>query len=176
MNTALMEYEYPAMQGPFGNTLEMPPSDGDAVCEVLREAIEVLRDREESFRQAADLVSTPSLQNEMMSYSAQRALFVGELQGFERELGRSRVDEKGTVSAALHRAWVGLKTAIAKRSDKSILNEMAEGEKGAADFYVSKLATCADLPMQVSQCLSRQCAELQKGQIELRNQSADCRD
>jgi len=167
--------DYTAMEQPFGTVSEMPPVDGGGVCEVLREAIEVLHDREKDFRQAAECVTSPILKNELLNYSGQRALFVGELQGFERTYGRNDVDDSGTVAGAFHRAWVGLKSAVSKRSNRSILEGLAAAEKAAADFYVEVLAT-RGLPSQVSQCLSRQCAELQKGQFELSNRCAACGD
>jgi uncharacterized protein (TIGR02284 family) len=174
MNTALMDY--PVVHGPFAKVGETAPFDGDEVCRVLREAIEVLRDRQEDLRQASKLVSTAPLKNELMAYSGQRALFVRELQGIERACGLNKVDETGTVAGALHRAWVSLKTTITNRSNKSILTGMAEGERAAADFYADILATHGSLPSQVSQCLSRQCAELQKSQFELSRKTADCTD
>lgn len=174
MNTALMDY--PVVLGPFSKAGEGTPFDGDEVCRVLREAIEVLRDRQEDLRQASNLVSAAPLRNALMAYSSQRALFVRELQGIERACGLNKVDETGTISGAIHRAWVSLKTTIAHRSNKVILAGVAEGERTAADFYVDVLATHSSLPSQVSQCLSRQCAELQKSQFELSRQAADCTD
>ncbi|HEX2748657.1 MAG TPA: PA2169 family four-helix-bundle protein [Verrucomicrobiales bacterium] len=168
MDAILMDY--PAGRrsfDPAGND-----TDRDVLA-VLADTIEVLRDSEKGFRQASEHAASPELKDEFLNYSGQRALFVGELQDFERVYGRKNVDHAGSVSGAMHRAWVGLKTVLSGRSDKTILEEVAEGEKAAADFYAALLATQVNLPSQVSQCLSRQCAELQKGQIELRNQCAN---
>src|SRR6188472_4136733 len=100
MNTALMDY--PAMDQTFESA--KPPFDSDAVCGVLREAIQVLLDREKDFCQAAEYVSAAPLRGDLLSYGGQRALFVREVQAFERTYGRNDVDHSGTVTGALHRA------------------------------------------------------------------------
>jgi uncharacterized protein (TIGR02284 family) len=174
MNTITMDY--PVMDRTFDDAAQRPPGGGNDVCEALAEAIEVLRDSEKGFRQAAEHVSMEHLRHELMSYAGQRALFVGELQDLERDYGRMNVNDTGTVTGALHRAWVGLKTAVTRRSNRAILGEVAAGEKAAADFYVEMIATRRGLPLQVKQCLSRHCAELQKGQFELSDRCASCVD
>ena len=161
--------DYPASRQSF----DPVGSDNDRnALAVLADTIEVLRDSEQAFRQASEHATSGALKDEFLNYSGQRALFVGELQDFERVYGKNNVDHTGSVSGAMHRAWVGLKSVLSGRSDKTILGEVAEGEKVAADFYTGLLASQSNLPPQLSQCLSRQCAELQKGQIELRNRYA----
>lgn len=163
--------EYPILQQAFEVIGRKPPFDSDVVCDVLGEAIEVLRDRHKGLQQAAELASEP-LKSELLSYGAQRALFVRELQHLERIYGKVNVDDRGTVTGALHRAWFGLKGVFAKRSDQTLLEEVVAGETDAADFFVDILGTRRGLPQEVTQCLSRQCAELQKGRIELSTRCA----
>src|SRR5438128_496740 len=115
MNTSMMDY--PVLDRSFDEVSTMPPVDGSGVCEVLREAIEVLRDREEGFRQAAEHVTMEHLQSELLNYGGQRALFVSELQELERTYGKDSVDSTGTVSGALYRAWIGIKKTFTKRSN-----------------------------------------------------------
>jgi uncharacterized protein (TIGR02284 family) len=173
MDATLMNY--PVMDRPFDDVSKTPPGDDEAVCSVLAEAIEALRDSEETFRQASEHTSSEPLKNALLDYSGQRALFVRELQSIEREYGKAAVDHTGTMGGAMHRAWVGLKTVLTKRSDRDILEETVGAEEAAADVYTGLIANGRGLPPQVSLCLSRQCAELQKAGNELAAMRDACR-
>ena len=166
--------DYPVIKCSFNEVTKAPPYSGSDVCDVLEEAIEVLRDSEEGFHQAAQHASSAVLRSELMRYSGQRALFVKELQDLEREYGREEVDGTGSLRGAFHRAWVGIKSAVAKCDDKALLEEAARGEAAAAKAYGEALKNHPGLPADVRHCLSRQFVEIRKGHVEISSRGVPC--
>ncbi len=137
------------------------------VCKVLERLIEALRDSGEGFQQASEQASNHELKVELAAYGRQRALFIKELQSIQRLYGEVRVDRPGTAGGMLHRAWDRLKACVHEPEDAEILAEAADAEREIAEKFEDALAGKSGLPQDVSLCLSRQCAELQKGHLEL---------
>src|SRR6059058_81022 len=82
----------------------------------INDLIETLKDGQEGFRQAAEAVENPKLKSVFNEYSLQRARFAGELQSQAVALGESKPEDSGSAAGAMHRAWINLKSAIAKHT------------------------------------------------------------
>jgi uncharacterized protein (TIGR02284 family) len=125
----------------------------------VNDLIETLRDGQEGFRQAAEAVEDPELKSLFNEFSLQRARFVGELQGEAGALGESKPENTSSIAGALHRSWINLKGAIAKRDNHAILEECERGEDSAVHEYEEALED-EDLTGPVREIISRQYANV----------------
>jgi uncharacterized protein (TIGR02284 family) len=132
----------------------------------LNSLIETCRDGQEGFKTAAEGVNNPGLKELFYSYSQQRASFVGELQDEVRRLG-GEPDTTGSVTASLHRGWMGLRAAVTGGDEAAVLAECERGEDAAMSNY--RAAFSVDLPANVRQIVERQFAEIKKAHNHIRN-------
>jgi len=126
----------------------------------INDLIETLKDGQEGFRQAAEAVEDPKLKSVFNEYSLQRARFAGELQSQAVALGESEPEDSSSAAGAMHRAWINLKSAIAKRDDHAILAECERGEDSAVKEYKEAMEE-ENLAAPVREIISRQYAEVQ---------------
>ncbi|MEW6733629.1 MAG: PA2169 family four-helix-bundle protein [Acidobacteriota bacterium] len=127
--------------------------DNDKVIGVLNDLIEIAKDGQEGFRQAAEKVKNIELRNYFLSQSQQRARMAGELQDEVQLLGGDP-DRQGSVRGALHRTWIDLKDAVGLDSDHAILSSVESGEDAAVKGYESALRD--PLPPKIAQIVERQ--------------------
>ncbi|HVF42583.1 MAG TPA: PA2169 family four-helix-bundle protein [Pyrinomonadaceae bacterium] len=132
----------------------------------LNSLIETCRDSQEGFKTAAEGVNNPELAEFFRAYSRQRAGFAGELQDEVRRLG-GEPDTTGSVTASLHRGWMGLRAALTGGDEASILAECERGEEAAMSNY--RAAFNVDLPANVRQMVERQFAEIKEAHNRIRN-------
>lgn len=132
----------------------------------LNNLIETCRDGQEGFKTAAEGVNNPELRELFHEYSRQRAGFVGELEDEVRRLG-GEPDATGSVTASLHRGWMGLKAALTGGDEASILAECERGEDAAMSNY--RAAFNVDLPANVRQMAERQFAGIKEAHNKIRN-------
>ena len=105
---------------------------------VLNDLIEVSRDGQQGFLKAAEDAQNPELKSLFSSRATEIATAVSELQAQVAALG-GKPEEHGSVTGALHRGWVSLRTAVADRSDLAILEETEKGEDVAKKKYADAL-------------------------------------
>ena len=126
----------------------------------INDLIETLKDGQEGFRQAAEAVKNPELKSLFNEFSMQRSRFAGELQSQAIALGESKPEDSSSAAGAMHRAWIDLKSAIAKRDDHAILAECERGEDSAVKEYKEAMDE-ERLSGPVREIISRQYAEVQ---------------
>ena len=126
----------------------------------INDLIETLKDGQEGFRQAAEGVEDPELKSLFNEFSLQRSRFAGELQSQAVGLGESKPEDSGSAAGAMHRAWINLKSAIAKNDDHAILAECERGEDSAVKEYLEAMEE-ENLAEPVREIISRQYAEVQ---------------
>ncbi len=102
--------------------------------EKLNHLIEHLKDGESGFAAAADAVVNPLLKDTLMEFARQRADFAEALQLIVEESGE-KAEYTGTFGGAIHRGWINLKAAVAKRADLAILEECEAAEDLALAAY-----------------------------------------
>ena len=132
----------------------------------LNSLVETCRDGQDGFKTAAEGVNNAELKELFHSYSQQRANFVGELQDEVRRLG-GEPDTTGSVTASLHRGWMGLRAALTGGEEASGLAECERGEDAAMSNY--RAAFNVDLPANVRQIVERQFAEIKEAHNHIRN-------
>lgn len=130
----------------------------DDVISTLNNLIETCKDGQEGFKQAAEGVERSDLKSVFYEFSQQRSQFAGELQSLVQGLGGDP-ENAGSVSGAIHRGWINIKSAVTGQDDGAILNECERGEDVAKNAY--KDALQANLPANVTETIQRQAAAVQ---------------
>lgn len=125
---------------------------------ILNDLIQPPKDGEQGFRDSAAELKSPALKSLAQELSRQRAQFAGELQGLAEALGDESPAESGSVSGALHRGWIQLKSAISSHDDRAILAEAERGEDVAVAAY--KDALSKDLAPDVRAVVQQQAAAI----------------
>ena len=122
---------------------------------ILNDLIETLKDGQQGFREAAEDVKSSDLKTLFSEYSLQRSQFAGELQSLAHSLGEKEPATAGSVSGALHRGWINLKSALSSKDEHAILAECERGEDSAVAAYTKALAE-EGLPGHVTATLQTQ--------------------
>ena len=129
--------------------------------------IETLKDGQEGFKQAAEAVKNGQLRAVFTEFSQQRARFAKELQSQAESLGDTRPEDSSSASGALHRAWIGLRSAISGGDEHAVLAECERGEDSAVDEY--KKALEDDLSPSLREIVSRQYRDVQAAHDQIKN-------
>ncbi len=119
----------------------------------LNNLIEACKDGQNGFKEAAEGVERSDLKSLFYEASQQRSQFAGELQSLVRELGGDPEDS-GSVSAAIHRGWINIKSVVTGKDETAILNECERGEDSAVSSYKDALEE--DLPANVRTIVQKQ--------------------
>ncbi len=100
----------------------------------LNKLITTLYDGENGYKEAAEEVNSPSLANKFRELSQQRYNFGHEIKPFIAQLG-GEVDKGGSAGAALHRAWIDIKSALSTQDEAAVLNECVRGDENGLETY-----------------------------------------
>ncbi|HTA45501.1 MAG TPA: PA2169 family four-helix-bundle protein [Bryobacteraceae bacterium] len=129
------------------------------VRSTLNDLIETCKDSEEGYKIAAEKVSDPDVRTLFLKSSRQRSQFAGELQAEIVTLGGEPATA-GSVGGAIHRGWIGLKSAVTVEHDVTVLEEVERGEDSALKNYHEALEK--DLPANLRVIVERQYWEIRK--------------
>jgi uncharacterized protein (TIGR02284 family) len=135
-----------------GTIMSKPAMKPDQVLSTLNSLIEINRDGQKGFQEAAEKIETPQIKAFCFEQSRSRAQFAGELQPQVRSLG-GEPENTGSVAAAMHRGWIDLKSALGG-GDHAILAATETGEDYAVKEY--KKALDETLPAPVREIVERQ--------------------
>lgn len=124
----------------------------DEVISTLNHLIETCRDGQNGFREAAENIEDPRIKQFCLEQSAERNRFVVELQQEVRALGGDP-EAEGSATAAMHRAWIDLKSTFGG-GDGAIIAACETGEDHAVEQYEEALKT--GLPANVRSTIERQ--------------------
>jgi uncharacterized protein (TIGR02284 family) len=125
---------------------------------VIEDLIETCKDGQKGYQDAATHLKRGDLKTFFNEQSLERARFAGELQEERIRLGKSDKKDSGSVSAALHRAWIDTKVSMGA-GDKAILESVEAGEDRAKEAY--QKAMTSDLPESIALIVRRQAASVQ---------------
>ncbi|HEX8503172.1 MAG TPA: PA2169 family four-helix-bundle protein [Pyrinomonadaceae bacterium] len=131
----------------------------EQVISTLNNLIQTCRDGQEGFRTAADGVKNAELKEVFHRYSRQRASFAGELQDEVRRMGGEPA-EAGSITASLHRGWMGLRVALTGEDERAVIAECVRGEDAALADY--RAALNVDMPAGVRSVVERQFGEVKE--------------
>ncbi len=127
--------------------------NNDEIVSMLNGLIEISRDGVQGFRTCAEDTHDASLKMyfENRAQSCEQAVLT--LSAEVRRYGGDP-DTGGTVTGALHRAWVDLKAAITTRDNLAVLEECERGEAAAVIAYENALRE--ELPGDLRALLDQQ--------------------
>ncbi|HEY1679775.1 MAG TPA: PA2169 family four-helix-bundle protein [Candidatus Sulfotelmatobacter sp.] len=133
--------------------------DNDKTLSVLEDLIETSKDGQKGYQEAAEHVKRPDLKTYFNEQTLVRAKFAEELRSELSRLGKPDKKPSGTVSGAMHRAWIDTKVALGG-GDKTILESVEAGEDRAKEAYQKALSE--PLPSDVATIVRRQSASIQQ--------------
>jgi uncharacterized protein (TIGR02284 family) len=139
------------------------------VVSVLNDLVETSKDGEKGFRKAAEDAHDAQLKTMFLSRADDCMRGARELQDTVQALG-GKPETGGSMSGALHRGWVDVKSAVTDRSDYDILAECEKGEDVAKKRYHDALEK--DLPVDVRAIVERQ----YQGVLQNHDRVRDLRD
>ena len=127
--------------------------DSKKAISTLNDLIEICRDGQNGFKEAAENVKSPDLKTFLNQIATERGQFVNQLQLEVRTLGGDP-QKSGSATAAMHRAWIDIKGTLTGKDDHSILSECERGEDSAIEAY--KDALKLDPPPNIRSTIERQ--------------------
>lgn len=137
----------------------MPSKDQIETQGTLRILLQHLIDAQENLQSIGDDTKNETLRRWFLAESLKRAEFRGEVENILHREGVRDIDQSGSPSAALVRAWTGLKTKLGG-GDKGLLEIAEEGERSTLEAYANALET--DLPLPVRDLLAQQAAHIRQ--------------
>ena len=125
----------------------------DDTVEILNDLIETSKDGEKGFAKAATDAKDARLKSMFTEGAGRCRDGAAELQAEVKTLGGD-AEKSGSLTAAAHRGWMDVKTAVTSRDDQAILDEVERGEDYAKSRYADALKK--DLPSNIRNVLQRQ--------------------
>ncbi len=110
------------------------------VVSILNQLIEVCRDGQEGYLTAANAIRNTDLKKLLKTYSRQRAQFVIELRAEVNRLGGT-AEKTGSVTGAVHRGWIDIKSAATNEDEGAVIAECERGEDFAVKTYEDAIAS-----------------------------------
>ncbi|MBA2602391.1 MAG: PA2169 family four-helix-bundle protein [Acidobacteria bacterium] len=138
----------------------------DQAVSVLNNLVETCKDGEQGFKEAAEGVKNPALKAKFLQYSRERGQMSSELQAEVRRLGGDP-EKSGSMSASLHRGWLGIKSAVTGQDDHAILAEAERGEDVAKSAYEHALKET--LPASAQTLVQQQAAKVRQAHDDVRD-------
>ena len=137
----------------FAGDTPVEPMSNDDVISKLNGLIETCKDGQDGFKVAAEGIERSELKTVFYEFSQQRADFSGVLQELVRSLGGDP-EQSGSMSAAVHRGWMDIKSLVTGKDEEAILNECERGEDYAKEAYADALKHA--LPANIADVVSQQ--------------------
>ncbi len=138
------------------------------ICKVLQPLIQANLDSREGFRQAAEQAREAELRAAFSLQGSMREDFARDLQQLQYIYGQREVDDGISVTGALHRAWVGLKTALSSQDDQILIEEVCKEEASTYQLYRETLDTETALSDDLRAQLSSQSLAILQSLDQLR--------
>ena len=133
--------------------------DNKKVVSTLNELIEICRDGQNGFKEAAENVKSPDLKSFFNQTAAERAQFVKELQLEVSRLG-GEPEKTGSTAGAIHRVWMDIKGTLTGKDDHAILTECERGEDAAVKAYKEAIKG-GNLPTNILSLIEHQLQSIQ---------------
>jgi uncharacterized protein (TIGR02284 family) len=140
--------------------------DQNNVASVLEDLIETCRDGKKGYEDAAHHVKRADLKTYFFEQALERGRFAEELQAELARHGKPDKKVSGSVSGALHRAWIDTKVSLGG-GDKSILESVEQGEDNAKESYEKALSV--SLPADLAETIRGQAASVLRAHDTVKN-------
>lgn len=126
----------------------------EAVGEKLNDLLEKTYDAEKGYNKAAENTDNLGLRTFFLRKSDERKNFGHELKTEINRFGEE-VDKGGSVTGAMHRAWMDTKAFFSSDNAEAMLEESIKGEKAAVNEYEEVLMDTS-LPQSTGNVLRQQ--------------------
>ncbi len=137
------------------------PLSNKEIISMLEGLVEICKDGQQGYKNAADDIKDKELKKMLMDYSVQREKFIYELQRIMKSLGAQvEFSGPGTILGVLHRRWMDIKFGLAGNNAEAIFRECLRGENGALQRYREVLKS--DLPADIKTVVNKQAEEIQE--------------
>jgi uncharacterized protein (TIGR02284 family) len=136
-----------------------------AAISTLNTLIETCEDGAQGFKTAAEELGDSSTRELFRQYARERTECAEELRTEVRRLG-GNPEKGGSVSGAMHRGWMNIKSAIAGKNESAIVAEAERGEDVAVQTY--QKAIQSDLPPDVKSKIQRQFTQVKAAHDRVR--------
>lgn len=136
----------------------------DEAISVLNGLIEICRDGNQGFQEAAENIQNAQIKSFCLEQSRLRAQFLGELQQEVHSLG-GEADNAGSTAAMIHRAWIDLKASLGG-GDSAIIAACETGEDFAVKEYEGALQK--QLPANLRTVIERQYQSVKQAHDQVR--------
>lgn len=138
------------------------------VAPILQDLIEITCDGEEGYAHAAAHVHNRGLREEFLKFARERKSMESELKVAMEKYGRSVPEYSNSIKAALHRAWMNIRTVVTEKDDQAILEEAERGEDAALAAY-RKAKDNPDLPEKARMVVRTLMEKVQRAHDRVRN-------
>lgn len=120
----------------------------------LQEILEKNRDAEKGYRKAAENADSLSLKSYFENKAREREQFNTSL---KREMiaNYDTIDDEGSFTGSIHRAWMDVKAFFSGDNDESMLEEAIRGDKAAIEEYEEVLEDTS-LPNPIANLIREQ--------------------
>jgi uncharacterized protein (TIGR02284 family) len=136
----------------------------DDVPALLNNLIEVCVDGEHGYLTAASDVDNTELATMFRRYGEQRAKFIKELSSEVVRLGGEPVDH-GTVTGAIHRGWINVKSALTGSGTEAMVAACETGEDSAAASFEQAVDT--NITGETREIVERQAKQIREAHSHL---------
>lgn len=140
-------------------------TDNDNVIDTLNDLIETSRDGEYGFRTSAEHAQSSELKTLLTRHAEECRSAAQDLMALVRQLG-GKAEESGSVSGALHRGWVSVRSALSGHTDQATLDECERGEDVAVASY--RKALKQELPAAIRSVVERQAQGAQRNHDQIK--------
>ena len=129
-------------------------SNSQRIAHELQDLIQINRDSQEGYRDAAGRSKDPELKRLLDEVSLERAKFAADLEAEAVRWGKPDGARSGTALGAAHRGWVNLKAALGG-GDDAILSSIETGDDTARERY-DKAISDPEIPEDIIGILRNQ--------------------
>jgi uncharacterized protein (TIGR02284 family) len=136
-----------------GSTMATDAARSSELENTLKSVINVLEDGQKGMAEIGEYLKDETLKRFFLTESLKRASFRGELENELHRHGVADVNESGTASGVVYRAWAGLKAKLGG-GDHTLLETAEQSEDETKDAY--KDALDQELPLPLRQLLVEQ--------------------
>lgn len=127
----------------------------------LNDILEKNYDAEKGYKKAAEHTDNPNLKSYFENKSQERYNFGNEIKREVKSMGEE-VDEGGSATGSLHRAWIDTKAFFSSNDDEAMLEESIRGEKASLEEYNDVLSDTA-MPSSTATLLTNQKRTIENG-------------
>ncbi|WP_027126859.1 ferritin-like domain-containing protein [Gelidibacter mesophilus] len=132
----------------------------DKLVDQLEEILEKNRDAEKGYKKAAENAKNPSLKTFFADRARDRASFNAQLKR-EMVVNYDDIDDEGSFTGTIHRAWMDVKALFSADNDESMLEEAIRGEKASVEEYEEVLKD-SNLPASIATIVRQQKMKVQE--------------